>query len=168
LINEEIDEKTLTVAVQVAQTTYEELKKVIGKLIEKLKSDKDKPQKIEKEPELKCGKQTLKQLQKHNDGLSSIELTDPNLRLLHRSMKKDGVDFAAVKDGKGKYTLFFKGKDADTLTHAFSRYTKNLIKHANRGKPSINAALASAKQAAQTLNAGRNREQNRNRGALDR
>jgi hypothetical protein len=39
-------------------------------------------------------------------------------------MKQNGVDFAPVKDGKGKYTLFFKGRDADALTHAFTQYTK--------------------------------------------
>ena len=168
MINEEVDQKTITLAVQVGKVTANTLKNAVGKLLEKLKRDKHKHQEVEKEPELKEGKQTLKQLQKHNDGLSSVELTDPNLRLLHRSMKKDSVDFAAVKDGKGKYTLFFKGKDADTLTHAFNRYTKNLIKHANKGKPAINAALAAAKQAAQTLNAGRNKEQNRSRGAIGR
>jgi len=155
-------------AVQVGKLTVSGLRKAVGKLLELLKREKTSSSDVASEPELKCGKQTLKQLQKHNDGLATVELINPNLRFLHRSMKMDGVDFAAVKDGRGKYTLFFKGKDVDTLTHAFDHYTKKLITQANRGKPSINSALETAKQAAQTLDAGRNREQNRSRGALDR
>jgi len=61
-----------------------------------------------------------------------VELKHPDLRLLHRTMKKHNVDFAAVKDGKGKYTLFFKGKDADSVTHAFKQYTQ---KTCETGKP---------------------------------
>jgi len=168
LINEDIEQKSMTMAVQIGKVTASGLKTVVGKLLAQLKRDKTKSPETEKEPELPSGKQTLKQLQKHNDGLATVELTDPNLRFLHRSMKRDGVDFAAVKDGRGKYTLFFKGKDVDTLTHAFDRYTNKLIRKAGRGKPSIRLALSEARQTAQILNAGRNRAQNRSRGALDR
>lgn len=118
----------------------------------------------EKSTEPKHGKQTLKQLSKQGDGLSTVELKDPNLRLLYRHMKKHNVDFAAVKDGKGKYTLFFKGKDADSVTHAFKQYTQKLVKQANR-KPSIGKTLAAAKAAAQALNAGRDKVKNKYRGA---
>jgi predicted DCC family thiol-disulfide oxidoreductase YuxK len=107
---------------------------------------------------------TLKQLSKQGDGLSAVELKDLNLRLLHRAMKRHNVDFAAVKDGKGKHTLFFKGKDADSITHAFKRYTQKLVKQADR-KPSINKTLAAAKAAAQALNNGRDKVKNKDRGA---
>jgi len=76
----------------------------------------------------------LKELQKQNDGLSSIELKDPNLRQLYSAMKKDNIDFSAVKDGKGKYTLFFKGKDAEVMTHAFKQYTHKVVMQ-NATKP---------------------------------
>jgi len=166
LLSEDISDSAMTVAAQVSQLTYEELKNAIGKLLTKLDQYKINTAKPNKGPELKTGKQTLEQMKKHNDGLSTIELTKPNLRILHRSMKKDNVDFAAVKDGKGKYTLFFKGKDVDALTPAFTRYTKNLVKQANSGKPSINTALSEAKKAAQSLNNQRGKVQNMNRGAL--
>ncbi|MDR2654627.1 MAG: PcfB family protein [Oscillospiraceae bacterium] len=50
-------------------------------------------------------------------------------------MKKCGIDFSPIKTGKGESLLFFKGRDADAMTHAFNQYTKKLVKQAE--KPSI-------------------------------
>lgn len=172
-MNEEINEKSLNLAVRVGQLTADELKKAIEKLLADLKNGEYPGKSIvernksgKKTPELKRGKMTLKQLSKHHDGLSTVELKDPNLRLLYRAMKKHNVDFAAVKDGKGKYTLFFKGKDADSITHAFKQYTQKLVK-LNKGQ-SIGKTLAAAKQAAQALNNQRGKVKNKDRGAQDR
>jgi hypothetical protein len=107
----------------------------------------------------------MKDLAKHNAGLSSIELKDPNLRLLNKTMKENGVDFAAVKDGKGKYSLFFKGRDAEALTRAFSQYTQKVTERAS--KPSIKEALAAMKAAAKTLNVGRDKVKNLDKGARE-
>jgi hypothetical protein len=171
-MQEEISEKSMAFAARIGEVTYQELQKAVEKLLAELKKDKGKApaadkNAADKKPEQKHGKQTLKQLSKQNDGLSTVELKDPNLRLLKQTMKKHGVDFAAVKDGKGKYTLFFKGKDADSLTHAFKQYTQKVVKVANV-KPSINKALTAAKAAAQALNAGRDKVKNRDKGAIDR
>jgi len=169
-MQDEINEKSINLAVRVGQLAAGELRKAIDKLIADLESGKYSTENIkktfagDKTTELKHGKQTLKQLSKHNDGLSTVELKHPDLRLLHRTMKKHNIDFAAVKDGKGKYTLFFKGKDADSVTHAFKQYTQKLVKQASR-KPSINKTLAAAKQAAQALNNGRDKVKNKDRGA---
>jgi len=169
-MQEHISDQSINLAVRVGKVTYEELKKVADKILAELTKGKDKAPNAtnaDKKSELKHGKQTLKQLQKHNDGLSTVELKDPNLRLMNQTMKKHNVDFAAVKDGKGKYTLFFKGKDADSVTHAFKQYTQKVVKLENK-KPSISKTLTAAKAAAQTLNAGRDKVKNRNKGAIDR
>lgn len=126
-------------------------KKPDEKPIEAAKDGKiSKEPKTPKVPELKQGKQTLKQLHKHNDGLSSIELTDPNLRKLHKSMKQADIDFSVMKDGKGKYTLFFKGKNADEMTNAFKRYTSQVVNIAD--KKSIKLDLKISKSVSQELN----------------
>lgn len=169
-MQDEINEKAINLAVRVGKLTAAELKKALEKLITELEKGMNQavtPEKTKapQEPKLKRGKQTLKQLQKHNDGLSTIELKDPELRRLYRAMKKDNIDFAAVKDGKGKYTLFFKGKDADTMTHAFKRYTEKVVKR--REKQSIRAELKAARAAAKALNAGRDKVKNRSKGARD-
>ena len=165
-LNDEISEKSITMAIRVSKITAAELKKILEKLIAQLEQGMNEAEKSIKTPEPKQGQQTLKQLSRHNDGLSTMELTDPNLRLLRREMKKNNIDFAAVRDGKGKYTLFFKGKDADSMTHAFQRYTQKTVKRVN-GKPSINKTLTAAKAAAAALEAGRDKVKNRSKGALD-
>ena len=179
--HEEVNDKTIALAARVGKITADALRKALDKLLAELKTEQgifddafqtmnsensENTEKPNKTPEFKTGKQTLKQLSRHNDGLSTVELKSPNLRLLHQTMKRHNVDFACVKDGKGKYTLFFKGRDADTITHAFKQYTQKVIKR-SKGQ-SINKTLTAAKEMAQTLNAGRDKAKNRDKGAMDR
>ena len=174
MINEEINDQAFSVVARISELTLNEIKKAIEKITADLKSGKYDPMNIknaitgEKSPELKHGQMTLKQLSKHNDGLSAVELTDPNLRQLYREMKRHNIDFAAVKDGKGKYTLFFKGKDADSMTHAFKQYTQKVVNRAHSNKPSINKTLAAAKKLTQALGNQVDKVKNRDRGARDR
>jgi hypothetical protein len=168
MINEEITQKDINLAVRIGSITATELKKALEKLIAKLQEIKDRPPEQPqqpKDPELKHGKQTLKELHKHNEGLSSIELKDPELRRLQREMKRKDIDFSVVKDGKGKYTLFFKGKNADEMTNAFKRYTEKMVTIAD--KKTIKADLKAAKAAAKALDAGRDKVKNRTKGARD-
>ena len=167
-MNDEINEKSINLAVQVAQVSGEEIKKALEKLIPQLEQGIKDMAKSVTDPELKHGKMTLKQLSKQKDGLSTMELTDPNLRILHHEMKKHNMDFAAVKDGKGKYTLFFKGKDADSMTHAFKQYTQKVVNRAHSNKPSIGKTLAAAKKLAQALGNQIDKVKNRDRGARGR
>ena len=165
-MQEEINEKSFALAALVGKLTANEIKKAMEKMLADLTNPQNKNKAATKSnstPEVKRGKQTLKQLSKQNAGLSSVELKGPNLRLLNRTMKQNGVDFAPVKDGKGKYTLFFKGKDADAITHAFKQYTGKITQRAN--KPSISKTLTAAKAAAQSLNTGRDKAKNRDKGA---
>jgi hypothetical protein len=166
MINEEMTQKDINLGVRIGSIAASELKKALEKLIAQLEEVKKNPpeqSKTPKDPELKHGKQTLKELHKHNDGLSSIELKDPELRRLQRELKKNDIDFSVVKDGKGKYTLFFKGKNADEMTHAFKRYTEKTVARAD--KKAIKAELKAAKAQAKTLDAGRDKVKNMSKGA---
>ena len=173
--HEEINDKAISLATRVGKISAGELRKALSKLLAELKKGQKtatqtiktmNSNKAEKTSEPRRGKQTLKQLSRDNGGLSTVELKDPDLRLLNQTMKKHNVDFSCVKDGKGKYTLFFKGRDADTITHAFQQYTQKVIKRARGG--SINKTLAAAKEMAQNLNAGRDKVKGRDKGAIDR
>jgi len=166
-LHEEINDKSISLAARVGKLTADELRKALDKILAdmKNKSVTKNTVKTNNTPELIHGKQTLKQLSKHNAGLSSVELKDPDLRLLFRTMKQNGVDFAPVKDGKGKYTVFFKGRDADALTHAFQQYTKKLTGKIK--KPSISTTLSAAKQEAKSLAANHDKVKNRDKGARE-
>ena len=167
MINEEMTQQECNLASRVGSMAYQEIRKAIDKMLadmEKNKTPAAKTYSKQKAPKIKSGEMTLKELQKKGDGLSTVELKEPHLRTLRNTLNKHGVDFSAVKDGKGKYTLFFKGKDADSVTHAFKQYTQKMVKM-EKGiiKPSINKALEVAKKLAQALNVGK--EKNKSRGA---
>ncbi len=58
-----------------------------------------------------------------------------------RIARKYGVDYAVKKDrstSPPKYLIFFKARDADALTAAFSEYTQKKVKKADRSeRPSV-------------------------------
>jgi len=160
LLHEEVNREELQLGAKVAKLTAEEIKKALDKLLARLKEQG-------KNPTVVHGKQTLKELSAQNAGLSSMELKDPNLRLLDRvarEQRRKGVvvDFAPYKTGKGEYLLFFKGRDADAMTHVFNEYTKKLVKQAE--KPSIRKTLAAFKEKAAQMNVGRDKVKNRSKG----
>lgn len=74
--------------------------------------------------------------------MTSIEITDQNIKDFERVAKKYGVDFAVMKakhEIPPKYVVYFKGKDADAITNAFKEYTADMVKKAAR--PSVLAEL---------------------------
>ena len=109
----------------------------------------ENPHEYKKNPQLHHGKQTLRQLMKHNTGVSNIEITDQNIKAFSATAKKYGIDFALKKDTTGeipRYLVFFKGRDADAVTAAFREFSaKNLAK---KKKPSIRKRLTKAKEQA--------------------
>ncbi len=73
---------------------------------------------------------------------------------LSRSLRKSpgiyGVDYAVKKDRSSsppKYLIFFKGRDADALTVAFTEYTNKKVKKATKTeRPSVLAKLNQFKE----------------------
>jgi len=163
MLSEEANERSINLAIRVGKLSGNTMLKAIRVIL----ADKGKVKSFPDAEKVKRGRTTLKQLKGKNDDLTTIELKNPDLRLINRYMKKDRVEFAAAKDDKGKYTLYFKGKDAESVTHALSKYARTLVK---RGKemPSIGNTLAEAKEVALTVNKNRSKEKNRNKGGLER
>lgn len=159
-MQDEINEKVIGIIAQAGKLTADVVQQAIQKTLAELQKS---GQQLNKTPTVRHGEQTMKQLAAQNAGLSSVELTDPKLQLLKRELKKSGVDFSPVKAGKGKYVLFFKGRDADAITHAFNQYSQKIVKQAQ--KPSIRKLLSSMKDAAAKLNAQRDKVKNKDRGA---
>lgn len=137
-MQEEITQKTIALSIQTGKLTASTLQKALKKLIETRKNKKNK---------LHTGKQTMRQLMKHNTGVSNIEITNDNIKLFEQTAKKYGIDFALKKDisvEPPRYLVFFKGRDADVLTAAFKEFSaKNLSKEK---KPSLRKLLSQAKE----------------------
>lgn len=134
-MQEEVEHKTVALAISAGKLTGSVLKKAILKLLEHQKNKKA-------HPDIPQGKQSVKQLAGQGQGMTSIEITDQNIKDFERVAKKYGVDFAVMKDKHQippKYVVFFKGKDADAITNAFKEYTVDMVKKAAR--PSVLAEL---------------------------
>jgi len=135
-MQEEVENRSVALAINTTKLTTQVLKDVILKYLAARKNKKAK------EPVIPHGKQSVKALAKQNQGLSNIEVTDKNIKSFERVAKKYGVDFAIKKDKSvtpPKYLVFFKGRDADAITAAFTEFTANTMKKAAR--PSVIAQL---------------------------
>ena len=97
-----------------------------------------------------CKSREAKQLIGQNQGISNIEITDPSIKEFEKIARKYGVDYAVKKDRSSsppKYLIFFKGRDADALTAAFTEYTSKKVKKAEKTeRPSVLAKLSQFKE----------------------
>ena len=136
-MQEEVTQRTVALCVEATKLSagmlQQAMKKVLDEMQKGVTGHKTK---------LHHGKQTLRQLMKHNTGVSNIEITDQNIRAFSATAKRYGIDFALKKDTSGeipRYLVFFKGRDADVITAAFREFSaKNLEKEK---KPSIRKEL---------------------------
>lgn len=147
-MNEEVNRKTIAIAVKAEKLTEELFSNVIKKL-----ANHQKP--------LKKSKQTLNQLIEHNTPLSNLDVSGKNLRAFSAVARKYKIDFAVKKDNTEeppKYLIFFKAKDANTVNKAFKEYAYK-ITHA---KPSLMKSLQNARQ--QAKNKDLKREKDIDRG----
>ena len=125
-MQEEVENRTLTLVVSGTKFTGRLMKAAITKYLAHRKEKKLQKQKSRDTPVIPHGKQTVKQLIGQNQGVSNIEITDPSIKEFEKIARKYGVDYAVKKDRSSsppKYLIFFKGRDADALTAAFTEYT---------------------------------------------
>lgn len=149
-MQEEVENRTLTLVVSGTKFTGRLFKAAISKYMAHRREKKLEKQRSRDSPVTPKGKQTVKQLIGQNQGVSNIEINDPSIRDFERIARKYGVDYAVKKDRSAsppKYLIFFKARDVDALTAAFSEYTQKKVKKADRSeRPSVLEKLAQFKE----------------------
>ena len=149
-MQEEVENRTLTLIVSGTKFTGRLFKAAISKYMAHRREKKLNKQRGRDSPVTPKGKQTVKQLIGQNQGVSNIEINDPSIRDFERIARKYGVDYAVKKDRSTtppKYLIFFKARDADALTAAFTEYTDKKVKKAEKTeRPSVLAKLAQFKE----------------------
>ena len=149
-MQEEVENRTLTLIVSGTKFTGRLFKAAISKYMAHRREKKLEKQRSRDSPVTPKGKQTVKQLIGQNQGVSNIEINDPSIRDFERIARKYGVDYAVKKDRSAsppKYMIFFKARDADALTAAFTEYTGKKVKKAEKTeRPSVLAKLAQFKE----------------------
>jgi len=147
-MQEQVNEKSIALTIKTAKLTEKVLERAILAMIAQMKKNNAKNKNIKNHTtnnpgnavsEYK-GKQSVKELTKQGAALSTFEIPDGGVKKFERVAKKYNINFAVKKDAseKDKYIVFFKSKDADSLTAAFNEYNAKIIK---KQKPSLKAKL---------------------------
>ena len=165
-MQEEVDEKTMALAITGGKISGNILKAALAKWLRNME-EKNRISKSEKREEkrarraaaekarketrdFKPGKKSLKSMMREGSQLSNIEITDPSIKEFEKIARKYGVDYAVKKDRSSsppKYLIFFKGRDADALTAAFTEYTGKKVRKAEKSeRPSVLAKLSQFKE----------------------
>ena len=149
-MQEEVNQKTVALSVNTAKMTANVLKSMMrAYLASQRQKHQQHAQKSGMEA-VKQGKTSLRELQKGGAQLSTIEVTDGNIKSFERTARKYGITFSLKKDktqDPPRYIVFFRGKDVDVIQQAFKEFSAAEIVKAN--KPSIRQRLAKSLQKSQ-------------------
>ena len=133
-MQEEVDSKTVALVINSAKLTGRLFIAAIRKFLEHNKN---------KNAVIPHGKQTVKQLIGQNQGVTTFESNDIDVKGFERYARKYGVDYAIkrVRDdtGKAKFIVFFKGRDKDAIDTAMREYVAKAM--SPEKKPSIQKKL---------------------------
>ena len=156
-MQEQNSEKTVALSVKTGKMTAKVLKGAVKAFLDAQKN---------KKPHIYKGKQSVKHLVQGGGELTSIEVTDKNIKSFDKTARKYGIDYALKKDcteEPPKYFVFFKAKSADVLTMAFKEFSaKELTKSK---KTPIKEKLRNLAEQVKSKNKERSREKSKSREA---
>ncbi len=152
-MQEEIEQRTISITVQSAKLTGRVLKSAIAATLQKMEQNRLNP---------KVGNNSLKRLAGRDGGANTIEVTG-RIRSFERYAKKHQVRYHIEKEvgsDPPKWTIYFKANQADALTAAFKEYTRKDLEREER--PSLLAQLRKFKELSLAL--GKDRVRNKEHG----
>ena len=166
-MQDEINERVVALSIRAgsntARLTAAMLKAAMRKYLEK--QEKAKAQKTVKSEKAPKGKVSYGKLAGHNQGLTSIEITNQNIKSFERVATKYQIEFALKKDkfaDPPRYLVFFKSRDVDAMTAAFKEFSARELMKSKR--PSIQKRLNKYFQQAQAQDKQREKVKTKERG----
>lgn len=156
-MQEQNSEKTVALSVKTGKMTAKVLKGAVKAFLDAQKN---------KKPHIYKGKQSVKHLVQGGGELTSIEVTDKNIKSFDKTAQKYGIDYALKKDTTEeppKYLVFFKAKNNDVLTMAFKEFAANELTKSK--KMPIREKLRTVAEQVKTKNKERSREKSKSREA---
>ncbi len=158
-MQEEVNHKTVALAIKGGKITAEVLEKALKKFVEEMEKARGR------QPKTYRGKQTIKHLVQQNAAISNIEVTDGNIKAFERTAKKYGIDYALKKDTSEeppRYLVFFKGRDVDVMTQAFKEFSAKKVRQ--NDKPSLRQKLSRRREQTQTQDREKVKTKRKDRG----
>ena len=156
-MQEDIEQRTISVTVQASKLTGRVLKAAIAAVLQKMEQERNTP---------KVGRNSMKRLTARDPGANTIEVTG-RIRSFERYARKHQVRYHIEKEvgtDPPKWTVYFKANQADALTAAFKEYTRKDLARTQR--PSLLSQHHKFKELAQAL--GRDRVKNKEHGGPER
>lgn len=156
-MQEEIEQRTVSVTIQAAKLSGRVLKAAIAAALRKMEQERNTP---------KVGRNTMKRLAGRDGGMNTIGVSG-RIRSFERYARKHQVRYHIEKEvgvDPPRWTVYFKANQADALTAAFKEYTKKDLSRESR--PSMLAKLHKFKELAQAL--GKDRVKNKEHGGPER
>ena len=156
-MQEEIEQRTVSVTIQAAKLSGRVLKAAIAAALRKMEQERNTP---------KVGRNTMKRLAGRDGGMNTIEVSG-RIRSFERYARKHQVRYHIEKEvgvDPPRWTVYFKANQADALTAAFKEYTKKDLSRESR--PSMLAKLHKFKELAQAL--GKDRVKTKEHGGPER
>jgi hypothetical protein len=156
-MQEQNTEKTVALSVKTGKMTAKVLKGAVKVFLDAQKN---------KKPHIYKGKQSVKHLVQGGGELTSIEVTDKNIKSFDKTARKYGIDYALKKDTTEeppKYLVFFKAKNNDVLTMAFKEFAANELTKSK--KTPIREKLRNVAEQVKAKNKERSREKSKSREA---
>ena len=156
-MQEELEQRTVSVTVQAAKLSGRVLKAAIAAALRTMEQERNTP---------KVGRNTMKRLAGRDGGMNTIEVSG-RIRSFERYARKHQVRYHIEKEvgvDPPRWTVYFKANQADALTAAFKEYTKKDLSRESR--PSMLAKLHKFKELAQAL--GKDRVKNKEHGGPER
>ena len=157
-MQEEVENRTVNLAITTTKLTARALLSGYRRFADRHR------QRVARQAEKRpSGRQTIKELIGQNQGVTSIDIAKTDLKGFEKYARAYGIDYAIVRDRSGeipKYLCFFKARDTDAMTAAFSAYSAEVLK--KEQAPSVLKELARLKEFVRTLPAkGRTKEKER-------
>lgn len=156
-MQEELEQRTVSVSVQAAKLSGRVLKAAIEATLRKMEQERNTP---------KVGRNSMRRLAGRDGGANTIEVSG-RIRSFERYARKHQVRYHIEKEpgtDPPKWTVYFKANQADALTAAFKEYTQKDL--ARNARPSLLKQLNKFKELAQAL--GRDRVKNKEHGGPER
>ena len=131
-MQEEVENRTLTLTVNAAKFTGRVLKAALSKYLahrknKKLQNSRDSPDDVKP-----YGRVSMEDLKKQYGDMKEIDLQDKGLRSFDRIAREYKVQYAVYKTAKGQYQIFFKAPSEASMNAAFQKYSKNRLKKEQR------------------------------------
>jgi len=135
-MQEDLEYRSIALSIKAAKLTEQTLAKAMSIVLRNMKQAGQT--RNQNTPKSKNGKQSIKELSKGGT-LSSIEITDGNIKKFDPIARKYGIKYSLEKDKSSdppRWMVFFQAKDVDAITAAFKEYSKKTIK-SKGDKPSV-------------------------------